>query len=73
EYHNLPQNILELQSNLWGRVKSGQLSANSKKEEHKIYIISGALTAFVILILIISFIGKKRKAKEQDISDLYTK
>ena len=73
EYHNLPQNILELQSNLWGRVKSGQLSANSKKEEHKIYIISGALTAFVIIVLIISFISKKRREKEQDISDLYTK
>ncbi len=73
EFHNLPQNILELQNNLWGKVKSGQLSANSKKDEQRVYIISAVITAFVILILIISFIKRKRKEKEQDISELYGK
>ncbi len=71
EFHNLPQNILELQNNLWSKVKSGQLSADSKRNEQRIYIISAAITAAVIIILIWSFIKKKRKEKEQDISELY--
>jgi len=73
EFHNLPQNILELQNNLWSKVKSGQLSTSSKAEKDKIYTVSGALTAAVILILIYSYIKKKIREKEQDISELYTK
>ena len=72
-FKNLPQNILELQSTLWSRVKSGQLSKNSKQQENNIYITSGLIAAFVIIIIIYSFIRRKQREKEQDISDLYTK
>ncbi len=71
EFHNLPQNILELQNTLWSQVKSGKLSADSRKEEKTIYLISAVLAAFIVVILVISFIRKQQKDKEQDISDLY--
>ncbi len=71
EFHNLPQNILELQNNLWSKVKSGQLSAQSKQQEQKIYITSAIIAAAVIVILVITYIRKIQKNKEQDISDLY--
>lgn len=72
-YKNLPQNILELQSNLWSKVKSGQLSSSSKQDVHRIYTVSVALAATVIIILIYSFIKRKMKDKEEDISELYGK
>lgn len=71
EFHNLPQNILELQNTLWSKVKSGQLSEQSKQDERRIYIISAIIAVIVIIILILSYIHKVRKNKEQDISDLY--
>ncbi|MBE6741435.1 MAG: spermidine/putrescine ABC transporter substrate-binding protein [Ruminococcaceae bacterium] len=70
-FHTLPQNILELQNTLWSQVKGGKLSADSKKEERKIYIISAIIAAGVVIILIFSFINRRKKNKEQDLSDLY--
>ena len=72
-FHNMPQNILELESSLWSRVKSGQLSAESIRDEHRIYLMSAVIAAIVIVILIVSFVRRRMKAKEQDISDLYAK
>lgn len=72
-FKNLPQNILEVQSTLWSKVKSGQLSTNSKAQDKKIYTISLALAVIVVIILIFSFIKRKLKEKEQDISELYGK
>ena len=72
-FKNLPQNILELQSNLWNQVKSGKLSKESKQDEKSIYTISAILAAAVAVILIAAFINKKKKSKEQDLSDLYAK
>lgn len=72
-YKNLPQNILELQNTLWSKIKSGQMSTNSKKDVKRIYTQSGLIAGFALLILIYSFIKKKKKAKEQDISELYSK
>ena len=37
-FDNLPQNILELQNDLWARVKSGQLSADGKAQDRRIYL-----------------------------------
>jgi len=37
-FENLPQNILEVQSSLWARVKGGQLSVDSAQQNKKIYI-----------------------------------
>jgi len=71
-FKNLPQNILELQNTLWSQVKSGKLSADSKKQERRIYIISAILAAGVIAFLIFSFINRRKKSKEQDLSDLYS-
>ena len=73
EFHNLPQNILELQNSLWSQIKSGQLSADSQREEQHIYLISAVLAGLVLVILVISFIRKRQKNKEQDISELYGK
>ena len=71
EFHNLPQNILELQNSLWSKVKSGQLSADNQANEQRIYTVSVIIAAAVVAILLISFIRRKQKSKEQDISDLY--
>ena len=73
EFHNLPQNILELQNNLWSKIKSGQMSSNNKAKEQRIYLSSAVLAIIVVIILIISFIRKRQKSKEQDLSDLYAK
>jgi spermidine/putrescine transport system substrate-binding protein len=70
-FKNLPQNILELQNSLWSQVKSGKLSANSKKQERNIYIISIILAIGIVLALIFSFINRAKKKKEQNLSDLY--
>ena len=71
QFKNLPQNILELENSLWSQVKSGKLSADSQKQERKIYIESAIVAILVIIILIYSFIKKQKKNKELDISDLY--
>ncbi len=72
-YKNLPQNILELENNLWSKVKSGQMSEDSKERVKKIYTESAVLGLAVIVILIVRVIKKIKKNKEQDISDLYGK
>ena len=68
---NLPQNILELQNNLWSKVKSGNLSVNNKLNEKKIYIASGCVAGVSVVLLAGAYINKQRKKKEQDLSDLY--
>lgn len=70
-FENLPQDILELENSLWSLVKSGRLSEKSIKHEKTIYAESIAIAGFVIIVLIISFINRRRKNKEQDLSDLY--
>lgn len=72
-FKNLPQNILELQNSLWNQVKSGKLSSETKNDEKKIYTISAVIAASIVVILIVTFINKLRKRKEQDLSDLYGK
>lgn len=72
-FENLPQNILELQNNLWSQVKSGRLSADSKKDEQRIYIESAVIAAITVVIVIASLVRRKMKSKEQDLSDLYEK
>lgn len=71
EFHNLPQNILELQNTLWGQVKSGRMSAESQMEERHIYTASAVVAAAVVVILVISFIRRKQKNKEQELSEFY--
>ena len=70
-FHTLPQNILELQNTLWSQVKGGKLSVDSKKQEKRIYISSAILALIVVISLIISFINRRKKNKEQDLSDIY--
>lgn len=70
-FENLPQNILELENTLWSQVKSGNMSVDSKQNEQKIYIESGVVAGVVVVVVAVSFIGKQRKKKEQDLSDLY--
>ncbi len=70
-FKNLPQNINELQSSLWNQVKSGKLSEKNKQDEKAIYTASAIIAAVVVLILAAAFINKRKKNKEQDLSDLY--
>ncbi|MBR1530727.1 MAG: spermidine/putrescine ABC transporter substrate-binding protein [Eubacterium sp.] len=70
-FKNLPQNINELQSSLWNQVKSGKLSEKNKQDEKAIYTVSAIIAAVVVLILAAAFINKRKKNKEQDLSDLY--
>ena len=70
-FANLPQNILELENNLWSSVKSGNLSVNSKKTERKIYIESGVVAGVVVIAVATYFVRKRKKDKEQDLGDLY--
>lgn len=70
-FKNLPQNILELENNLWSQIKSGKLSVESERKERKIYIESAVLGIAVVLILAYSAVHKFKKKKEQNLSDLY--
>lgn len=70
-FSNLPQNILELENSLWSQVKSGKLSVESKNKEKRIYSASAVLGIAIIVILVYSFVRKKYKNKEQNLSDLY--
>lgn len=70
-FKNLPQNILELENNLWSQIKSGQLGAESKKREKNIYLESLTVALAVIVVLIYSAVKRKYRKKEQDLSDLY--
>ncbi len=70
-FKNLPQNIIELQNNLWTQVKSGKLSADNKAQEKKIYIECGALAGIAVIVVTAKIISNSKKKKEQDLSDLY--
>lgn len=70
-FRNLPQNILELENNLWSQVKSGSLSTNGAQDKKKIYTEFAAVVAFAAVVLLAAFINKQRKKKEQDLSDIY--
>lgn len=70
-FSNLPQNILELQNNLWSKVKSGNLSENSAEQDKRVYTASAVLGGVVVCLVCYSVVRKKRKNKEEDLSDLY--
>lgn len=70
-FGNLPQNILELQADLWTKVKSGRLSANSEAEERNIYIAFAAVVGAAVLCVAAKLIYDSRKKKFENLSDVY--
>lgn len=70
-FKNLPQNIIELENNLWTQVKSGKLSVDSDAQDKKIYTECAALAGIVIVVITVKIISDRKKKKEQDLSDLY--
>lgn len=70
-FKNLPQNIIELQNNLWTQVKSGKLSVDSKEKDKRIYTECAVLAGVIVLVGIGKMISNAKKKKEQDLSDLY--
>jgi len=70
-FENLPQNILEVQSSLWARVKGGQLSVDSAQQNKKIYIESAVLGGAVLVFIAYKLAANRRKRKIEDLSDLY--
>lgn len=72
-FENLPQNILELQADLWTSVKSGQLSEESEARNKRVYIASGILAGIVVCFSAAKIISDNKKKKIQDLSDLYGK
>lgn len=70
-FENLPQNTIELQSDLWTKVKSGQLSLNSEKQKRRIYIEFGTLAGVMVLAIVAKLISNSKKNKYEDLSDLY--
>ena len=72
-FENLPQNILELQADLWTGVKSGRLSSESASQNRRIYIESASLAAVAVCFVIYKLVSNARKKKIQDLSDLYGK
>lgn len=70
-FKNLPQNIIELQNNLWTQVKSGKLSAESENENRRIYTECAVIGGAAVVVIIAKMISSFRKKKEQDLSDLY--
>ncbi|MDE5974110.1 MAG: extracellular solute-binding protein, partial [Eubacterium sp.] len=70
-FKNLPQNIIELENNLWTQVKSGKLSVDSKAQDRKIYIECAVLAGAAVLVIAAKIISNSKKKKEQDLSDLY--
>ncbi len=70
-FNNLPQNILELQSSLWSRVKGGQLSADSEAQNKKIYTESAVLGGVAVVLIVYKIVSNIRKRKIEDLSDLY--
>ncbi|MCM1115423.1 MAG: spermidine/putrescine ABC transporter substrate-binding protein [Clostridium sp.] len=71
EFKNLPQNIIELENNLWTQVKSGKLSTDSKAQDTKIYIECAVVGGVIAVVVVIKLFSNSRKKKEQDLSDLY--
>lgn len=72
-FKNLPQNILELQADLWTRVKSGKLSASNKQEEQKVYIEFAVLAGAVVVCITAKLISNAKKKKFEDLSDIYNR
>ncbi len=71
-FENLPQNILELQADLWTAVKSGNLSADSAAQNRRIYIEMGVIAAVAVAAVVVHFVNRRRRNKEEDLSDLYS-
>ncbi len=71
-FENLPQNILELQADLWTAVKSGNLSADSAAQNRRIYIEMGVIAAVAVAAVVMHFVNRHRRNKEEDLSDLYS-
>lgn len=70
-FKNLPQNIIELENNLWTKVKSGKLSASNEKQEKRIYTECSVIGGAIFVVVIAKMISSAKKKKEQDLSDLY--
>lgn len=70
-FKNLPQNIIELENNLWTQVKSGKLSEQNKEQEKRIYIECSVIGGLAVIVIIGKIISNSKKKKEQDLSDLY--
>lgn len=70
-FKNLPQNIIELENNLWTQVKSGKLSAESESQDRKIYIECAVIGGIAAVVIVFKTISNFKKKKEQDLSDLY--
>lgn len=70
-FGNLPQNILELQADLWTKAKSGRLSINSKEDEQKIYIEFAVVLGLAVLGVAAKLIYDSKKKKFEDLSDFY--
>ncbi|MGN0534739.1 MAG: PotD/PotF family extracellular solute-binding protein [Eubacterium sp.] len=70
-FKTLPQNITELENNLWTQVKSGKLSSDNIRQERKIYIECAVLGGAGAVVVIAKIISNMKKKKEQDLSDLY--
>ena len=50
-FKNLPQNIIELENNLWTQIKSGKLSVDSKRQDRKIYIECVVLAGAAVIVI----------------------
>lgn len=70
-FENLPQNILELQADLWTNVKSGNLSLDSELNNRRIYIESTVLAGIVAVVAVFKLVSTIKKRKIEDLSDLY--
>lgn len=70
-FKNLPQNIIELENNLWTQVKSGKLSEQNKEQEKRIYIECSVIGGLAVIVIIGKIISNSKKKKEQDLGDLY--
>ncbi|MDE5671341.1 MAG: spermidine/putrescine ABC transporter substrate-binding protein [Eubacterium sp.] len=70
-FENLPQNILELQADLWTNVKSGNMSLDSKLNNRKIYVESAVFAGIVAAVAVFKLVSNIKKRKIEDLSDLY--
>lgn len=70
-FKNLPQNIIELENNLWTQVKSGKLSADNEEQNRKIYTECAVIGSVAVVVIVIKLISNAKKKREQDLSDLY--
>lgn len=70
-FKTLPQNIIELENNLWTKIKSGKLSIDSKAQDRRIYIECGVIGCVALVVIASKIASNAKKKKEQDLSDLY--